>query len=105
MMNVLLVNMPFGSMTRPSLALGLLKSELTAIGVVARVENLSIAFAELIGEETYLYLSDQAPPDLLAGEWVFASCLFGEDPARDDAYVRLASSSTSPGMLDLIRDA
>ena len=104
-MNVLLVNMPFGSMTRPSLALGLLKSELGAIGVAARVENFALAFAELIGEEDYLYLSDQAAPELLAGEWVFASCLFGDDPARADEYERLVGSAASPAELELIRRA
>ena len=94
--------MPFGSMTRPSLALGLLKSELGAIGVEARVENFAPAFAELIGEEDYLYLSDQAPPELLAGEWVFASCLLGDDPARAEAYERLAGPTAE---LELIRGA
>ena len=80
--------MPFGSMTRPSLALGLLKSQLTAIGVRARVENFAVSFAELIGEESYLYLSDQAPPELLAGDWVFAP----GDSARQEAYESHASS-------------
>ena len=71
--------MPFGSMSRPSLALGLLKSELASIGVAARVVDFALDFAELIGEESYLYLSDQAPPALLAGDWVFAECLFGRN--------------------------
>lgn len=97
--------MPFGSMMRPSLALGLLKSELAAIGVAARVENFALAFAELIGEESYLYLSDQPPPAVLAGEWVFASCLSGGDPDRVDAFERHASSVVSPAELDVIRDA
>jgi len=97
--------MPFGSATRPSLALGLLKSELATIGVAARVENFAPAFAELIGEEDYLYLSDQAPPELLAGEWVFASCLFGDDQARDAEYERLVGSAESQAELELIRRA
>jgi len=97
--------MPFGSMMRPSLALGLLKSELAAVDVPVRVENLALDFAELIGEESYLYLSDQAPPELLAGDWVFADCLFGRDPARADAFDRHAGSLTSAAELELIRHA
>ena len=92
-------------MMRPSLALGLLKSELAAIGVAARVENFALAFAELIGEESYLYLSDQAPPELLAGEWVFASCLFGDDPTRTEAFERHVGTLASPAELELIRHA
>jgi ribosomal peptide maturation radical SAM protein 1 len=97
--------MPFGSMMRPSLALGLLKSELAAIDVPVSVENFALGFAGLIGEESYLYLSDQAPPALLAGEWVFAACLFGDDPARVDAFERHARSFISAAELELIRGA
>ncbi len=104
-MNVALVNMPFASAARPSLALGLLKSELGAIGVSAHVENFALSFAELIGRDEYLYLSDQAPPELLAGEWVFAACLFRDDPGRTELYERLAGSSRYAADLDVIRYA
>jgi ribosomal peptide maturation radical SAM protein 1 len=97
--------MPFGPVTRPSLAPGLLKSELGAIGVSAHVENLALSFAGLIGDEAYMYLTDHVPPELLAGEWVFSSCLFGDDPARTDAYERLARSSTYRADVELIRHA
>lgn len=103
--NVVLVNMPFASATRPSLALGLLKSELNAIGVSTRVENFMLSFAELIGPEDYLYLSDQGAPELIAGDWVFASCLFGEDSGRTESFERLAGSAQYAADLTTIRHA
>jgi ribosomal peptide maturation radical SAM protein 1 len=103
--NVLLVNMPFGSVTRPALSLGLLKSELAASGVPARVENLALSFAEMIGRDEYLYLSDRTPPELLAGDWIFSACLFGDDPDRADAFERLATSPGFAADFDVIRHA
>ncbi len=84
---VALVNMPFGSMMRPSLALGLLKAHLTRQGIPAQVIDFTRPFADAIGTDAYLYLSDQSPPEELAGDFVFAGCLFGDDPARTDAYL------------------
>ncbi len=98
-MNVLLANMPFGSMTRPSLALGLLKSELAMLGVPARVENFALRFAEQIGDEAYLYLSDGAAPERLAGDWAFAGVLADRDPARDAAYL----SRFAPCEVEMLR--
>src|SRR5262245_28238788 len=97
--------MPFASATRPSLALGLLKSELEAAGVSVRVENFALTFADLIGHEEYLHLSDQVPPELLAGEWVFAACLFRDDPGRIESYERLAASPIFAADLDVIAHA
>jgi hypothetical protein len=97
-LNVLLVNMPFGPVTRPALAPALLKSELEVNGIAARVENLALRFAELIGEEAYRYLTDQVPPELLAGESIFASCLLGDDPEpspTSDSPPRRRSRQTS----------
>src|SRR5262245_21482139 len=82
-----LVNMPFGSMMRPSLALGLLKAQPAQRGIVVQGFDFTRSFAEVIGTSAYLYISDQSPPTELAGDWVFAGCLFGEDRARRDAYL------------------
>jgi ribosomal peptide maturation radical SAM protein 1 len=103
-MNVLLANMPFGSMTRPSFALGLLKSELAAIGVPARVENFALRFAERLGDEAYRFLSDGAAPERLGGDWAFAGALADRDPARDAAYLgHFASRNDEVEMLRLAR--
>ena len=47
---IVLVCMPFGDMFSPSIGLSLLKAELAAQGMPARVRYFSIRFAELIGQ-------------------------------------------------------
>jgi ribosomal peptide maturation radical SAM protein 1 len=97
---VALVNMPFGSMMRPSLALGLLKAHLARLGIRAQVIDFTRPFADAIGADSYLYLSDQCPPEELGGDFVFAGCLFGDDPARTDAY--LASITGGQAAVDVL---
>lgn len=48
-----LVNMPFVSLTHPTLALGLLKSRLAEGGQASRVFNLNLDFARAIGLGAY----------------------------------------------------
>ena len=48
-----LVNMPFGSIMRSSLALGLFKAQCGKAGLPARVHNLNFAFARSIGFGAY----------------------------------------------------
>jgi hypothetical protein len=80
--------MPFGGVFAPSIGLSLLKAELAARGIPARVLYFSIRFAELVGQHFYYRLAvDGAPPvETLAGEWVFSRALFGPR-AEDDGYV------------------
>jgi len=56
-MRVLLIDMPFGEVRLPSLALGLLKAELQGRGTGCDVANLKLLFASMIGWDNYVWLS------------------------------------------------
>jgi ribosomal peptide maturation radical SAM protein 1 len=80
--------MPFGGVFAPSIGLSLLKAELAAQGMPARVLYFSIRFAELVGQDFYYKLSTDGTPSIenLAGEWIFSRALFGARP-ENEAYV------------------
>ena len=90
---VLLVSMPLGAVERPSLALGLLLAHCTAEGVSCDTQYLNLAFAERIGLDNYLWLCNTVPYTAFAGDWIFASALYGDreggggSGADDDGYV------------------
>ena len=85
-MRVLLVTMPFGKIDRPSLPLGLLKAALARDGVDCDVAYLNLAFAGRLGTRLYdrITVSRQKA---LAGDWVFAGCLYEEGSPHGDRYV------------------
>jgi ribosomal peptide maturation radical SAM protein 1 len=85
---IVLVCMPFGPMFSPSIGLSLLKAELAAQGMPARVRYFSIPFAERMGQAFYYGLSSESIPSIqdLAGEWIFSASLFGPGP-RDEEYI------------------
>jgi ribosomal peptide maturation radical SAM protein 1 len=80
--------MPFDGVFSPSIGLSLLKAELAAQGISARVRYFSIRFAELVGQDFYYKLSAEGTPSFehLAGEWVFSRALFGAR-AGNEEYV------------------
>lgn len=85
---VLLVSMPFGALERPALSLGLIKAHCVRLGVACDVRYLTFEFADRIGVEDYLWLcSDELPYTAFAGEWLFASALYGPRPDADAGYV------------------
>lgn len=71
-----LVNMPFGSLTRPALALGLIKAQLTSAGVPARVHNFTFDFARLVGFGAYECVSMFKGVETQVSEWLFAEAAF-----------------------------
>lgn len=86
--DVCLVNMPYASLNRPSLALGLLKAVLTREGIATAVLYPNLTFAETIGLRLYHLCSTQLPKDFLVGEWTFAAAAFRDAPrASDDEYL------------------
>lgn len=89
MSEVVLVNMPFTVLSAPSIALGLLKSGLTRIGVASTLLNLHLRFAELIDQDTYIYIEKIAHPEHLVREWIFSESLFNHPKNKDlDGYRR-----------------
>lgn len=80
---VVLVNMPFTILSAPSIALGLLKSGLTRIGVASTSLNLHLRFAELIGQDTYTFIEEVTHPEHLIREWIFSDSLFHHPKTKD----------------------
>jgi len=96
MSEVVLVNMPFTILSAPSIALGLLQAGLTRAGITSRSLNLHLRFAELIGQDTYIYLEDITHPEHLAREWIFSESLFQHPKNKDfDGYRREVLSTTT----------
>ena len=86
---VVLINMPFTVLSAPSIALGLLQSGLTRAGIASRSLNLHLRFAELIGQDAYLYIERTAHPEHLVREWIFSDSLFQHPKNRDvNGYIR-----------------
>ncbi len=82
------MNMPYTSLNRPSLALGLLKAVLERAGISTAVLYANLEFAEEAGLPLYDLASSQFPKDFLTGEWTFAAAAF-RDAARagDEEYL------------------
>lgn len=95
--DVCLVNMPYASLNRPSLALGLLKAVLTREGIATAVLYPNLAFAEMIGLRLYHLCSSQLPKDFLVGEWTFAQAAFRDATrASEEEYLeRIAARHAS----------
>jgi hypothetical protein len=87
-MRVALVNMPFGSLQRPSIGISLLKAKINQIGFECNNYYLNLRFPLFVGLETYLHISD-APPTPLVGEWVFSQAAF---ETTDDTYLQMLES-------------
>jgi ribosomal peptide maturation radical SAM protein 1 len=81
-----LINMPFGSIQHPNLALGLIKSQLAQNDITSIVHNLNILFAQMIGFSGYEYIAMFKGVDIQASEWLFARAAWREDfgPPEDD---------------------
>jgi ribosomal peptide maturation radical SAM protein 1 len=73
MQKLALINMPFSSIYRPSLGLGLLKGALTRDGHDVRIFNFNLDFAEMASLHTYNWVANMASS--LLGEWIFANAL------------------------------
>ena len=82
--DVCLVSMPYASLSRPSMALGLLKAILATEDIEATVVHANLWFAEAVGLRRYEVISEHSPIVFLAGEWTFAEAAFPEDPRREE---------------------
>jgi ribosomal peptide maturation radical SAM protein 1 len=80
---VILINMPFGSIYIPSIGLGLLKASLTKIEIPSKILNFTIKFAEKINPSLYRKIHDCTYIQDLVGEWIFSSSLF-EDQTDEE---------------------
>lgn len=74
-MRVALVCMPWGSIYKPSPAMGILKRVIANSDFTPELHYLNLAFASQIGLKTYENIASGAS---LHQEWFFSQCLFGE---------------------------
>jgi ribosomal peptide maturation radical SAM protein 1 len=94
-MQVLFVNMPFGSI-RPALGVSLLKGHLARMGVRSRVLYLNLDYAERHGKEFFHTVADLSPPDALIGEWIFSPCLFEDLGERKPDFLEMLAARFRP---------
>lgn len=83
---IALVNMPFFSISRPSLGLSLLTAGLERIGYPADIHYLNLLSASIFGHDLYRYLEEQ-PRGRLALEWIFMESLWGTDHELDRKFI------------------
>jgi ribosomal peptide maturation radical SAM protein 1 len=95
-LDVLLVELPFVDIDRPSLGLSLLKAELLRSGFRCEILYASIRFAPHIGADLYRLIASSLPQDLLIGDRVFT------DPC--DGYPNGAPHETENDVPPLLRD-
>src|SRR5689334_5360040 len=90
MSEILLVSMPFGALTWPSIGLSLLKAGLEREGIASRIRYFSIDFAARVGEPIYSRLSRDGQPSIreLVGEWLFTEALFDTGRKEEKSYVQ-----------------
>lgn len=84
--DVCLVNMPMAGITRPSLALGLLKSLLQDQGIGTTVTYPNIWYVEFIGPSQYSTLLGPRTEECLV-DWLFAPAAFPDLEADDAAFL------------------
>lgn len=80
---VLLLSMPLSVPHYPSLALGLLKAQIEALGPQCDVRYLSLDYVDYIGAADHACLTDVPYYMGQVGEWVFADAAHGRDPSPD----------------------
>ena len=83
--DVALVHMPYGPLTRPSMALGLLKSYLLERNLSTHIWDGNFIFAERIGLDYYQGLANNERNFL--GEWTFARAAFPERAKEHDQFL------------------
>ena len=90
MEKVLLLNMPFISLSRPAIGISLLKARLAEEGLACDIAYPNLSFADRVGKDAYELISDHLSPAFFAGDWLFAQHLFSDrlDLATYEASLR-----------------
>lgn len=93
--SVALVCMPWGSVLRPSLAMGILKGCVQNAGLNPELHFLNIHFAQYIGIEAYEKIVEAG---VFQTEWFFAQALFGPSGSAEMQNSWADLRMTAPGM-------
>jgi ribosomal peptide maturation radical SAM protein 1 len=104
---VVIACLPFVTGSRPVLGASTLKARLGERGIACDVAYLSLAFSEAISRWDYEHIGVQMSHHLLAGEWVFTGCLYGEGADPGLGYLEeLAANGWLDGRsLEVLRRA
>lgn len=82
---VLLISMPFGPLTSPSIGLTLLNQNLLRNNIDSEIIYLNLAFAKKTGLTLYSKISSGFPVNHdMVGEWIFSGSAF--NPTKDDSH-------------------
>lgn len=84
--DMVLVNMPYAGIERPSISIGLLHRILTDAGFTVRSDYANLRFAERIGIQAYQFIDITRSEDVV-GEWTFRQAAFPDYQPDDDAYL------------------
>lgn len=84
---IYLVNMPFSSIFRPSLGLGLIRSMLSSDGMKSKTLYLNLDFASKMGFVNYEMLNFVKRYETQVGEWLFAGEAWEEDPGAAEDQI------------------
>jgi|SRR5919199_123150 ribosomal peptide maturation radical SAM protein 1 len=95
--DVVLVNMPFGSLF-PSIGLGLLKSSLAPLNISTKVCYFTLKFIKQIGISLYIDIADGRHTSIcdIVGEWIFSGTLFDSSPTDVENFIEDVLRGRSP---------
>jgi len=99
-----LINMPFGSIMRAPIALGLIKAQLQREGMAARVHNLNFVFAHAIGFGPYEMIARFKGAETQVSEWLFAQAAWRKPLGlSDEEFLRTCGDEldTIPNIEDV----
>jgi ribosomal peptide maturation radical SAM protein 1 len=102
---VLLLNMPFVSVSRPAIGISLLKARLAQEGIECVTGYPTILMAERIGLETYDLADERLSHALFLGDWLFAQHAFAEQLDLATYITTLKHHSGSEENFQAIMDA
>ena len=86
--DVVLVQMPYVALQRPSIALSILQSALERSGIACQVVYPNLWWADEIGLSLYEAVASTQNDDLL-GDWIFAGAAFPDQSTDAEAYFDL----------------
>lgn len=78
-MRVLLLNMPWVSLSRPAIGISLLKARLREDGIACDVRYPNVLFAGRVGRDAYELVNDHLSNAFFVGDWLFSQYLFGQE--------------------------
>jgi ribosomal peptide maturation radical SAM protein 1 len=73
---VLLMNMPFVSLSRPAIGISILKARLAQHGAECDIGYANLLFAERAGLAAYGLINDRLSGSMFVGDWLFSNYLF-----------------------------